>query len=109
MKFERIRSVDYYCCPACGMAFTDRKEAERHFRYDHQIEICKVIRCNICGTGWDTKVYGEQEARRRADQCYQSHIDDGSAEAIAIGTDLLSKIKYCPCCGRKIKFIGEDQ
>ena len=67
MKFERIRSVDYYCCPACGMAFTDRKEAERHFRYDHQIEICKVIRCNICGTGWDAKVYGEQEARRRSD------------------------------------------
>lgn len=28
---------------------------------------------------------------------------------IAIGTDLLSKTKYCPCCGRKIKFIGEDQ
>lgn len=83
MKFERIRSVDYYCCPVCGMAFTDRKEAERHFRYDHQIEICKVIRCNICGAGWDTKVYGEQEARRRADQCCQSHIDDGSAEAIA--------------------------
>lgn len=83
MKFERIRSVDYYCCPACGMAFTDRKEAERHFRYDHQIEICKVIRCNICGAGWDTKVYGEQEARRGADQCCQSHIDDESAEAIA--------------------------
>lgn len=32
-----------------------------------------------------------------------------SSDAIAIGTDLLSKIKYCPCCGRKIKFIGEDQ
>lgn len=32
-----------------------------------------------------------------------------SSDAISIGTDLLSKIKYCPCCGRKIKFIGEDQ
>ena len=32
-----------------------------------------------------------------------------SSDAVSIGTDLLSKIKYCPCCGRKIKFIGEDQ
>lgn len=82
MESKRIRSVDYYCCPVCGENSTNSSEIERHFR-KHQIKVDRVYYCNICGDGWYANKYGEEGAKRRADQCCQSHIDDGSADVIA--------------------------
>lgn len=96
--FKKIRSVDYYCCPVCGESSTNSLEIQKHFQ-KHQIKVERVIYCNICGEGWYTRAYGEEEAKRRADQCCQSHIDDGSADVIARRTWLytggrLGYVKY---------------
>lgn len=80
MEFEQTKSMTYYCCPACNAMSTDRAEIEKYFLEHHPIRAKKFIRCNICGYGWDAQALGEEEARIRAEQCCQSHIDDGKAD-----------------------------
>lgn len=68
--------------PDCEENSTNSSEIERHF-WKHQIKVDRVYYCNICGNDWYVNKYGEERAKRKADQCCQSYIDDGSADAIA--------------------------
>ena len=76
MKFERTKSMTYYCCPIC-------EENSTNFREAHQVRVNKFIRCGICGEGWSVRRFGEETAQRLAEQCCQSHIDVGNADQIA--------------------------
>lgn len=80
MKFERTKSMTYYYCPICMLNSTNKAEIEKHFREGHQVKVKKYIHCNICGEGWDVQAFGEEGARKRAEQCCQSHIDNGKAD-----------------------------
>nr|DAW97484.1 MAG TPA: zinc finger and BTB domain-containing protein [Bacteriophage sp.] len=83
MKFERTKSMTYYCCPICEENSTNRAKIEMHFREAHQVRVNKFIRCGICGEGWSVRRFGEETAQRLAEQCCQSHIDVGNADQIA--------------------------
>lgn len=83
MEFKRIKTMNYYCCPACNTISTTKAEIEKHLREDHQIKTERFIYCNICGCHWNVQTIGEEAAIKRAEQCFQSHIDSGNADQIA--------------------------
>lgn len=82
---REVKKITFYTCPVCGKRSASRTETEKHFR-SHTVLMDEYFFCRACGAGWPVSHWGEKEAVRKAEECYQKHVKDGNLRETATKT-----------------------
>lgn len=89
MEHKTLYRNTWYSCPVCNKSYDDQRSA-RKCLVTHDLIEHDFIGCNICGEGWNAKIYGIEKALELARNCIEEHRAKGEVEFVANRTYFLS-------------------